>query len=70
MCSAREPARKGAGRPTSYSAMSDYIKCPKYFELKRELELPEDSSWWGVGGSAVHAATEEMDRAVFARVGG
>lgn len=72
MCSApvtREAKRWPFGPHVSYSGLSDFIKCPKYWELRREMGLPEDPSWWGVGGSAVHKATEDMDRARFERFG-
>lgn len=65
----KQPPLFAFGHYVSYSGLSDYIKCGKYWELKREMGLPEDPSWWGVGGSAVHRATEVMDREIFARSG-
>lgn len=53
----------------SYSALSDYLQCPKLYQLKRLLGLPEVPAWWQVGGKAVHSATEAYDRALYARQG-
>lgn len=50
----------------SYSALNDYLGCPKYFQLKRLIGLPDRPSWWNVGGHAVHSATEAFDRRIFA----
>lgn len=53
----------------SFSALSDWIKCSKYWQLKRLLRLPERPAYWNAGGRAVHAATEAHDRAMFALLG-
>lgn len=52
-------------RHVSYSAFTDLLKCGKYHQLKRAMAFPGKPSWWLAGGSAVHAATEEYDRAVY-----
>lgn len=54
----------------SYSALSDWLRCGKYFELKRLLRFPERIAWWSVGGHGVHAATEAYDREVYSSIGG
>lgn len=46
----------------SFSQLSDWLKCGKYFQLKRLLDLPEKPALWNIGGHAVHAATEAYDR--------
>lgn len=46
---------------TSHSAISSYIRCGKAFELKK-LGVEETPSWWLLGGSAVHTATEWLDK--------
>lgn len=53
----------------SYSALSDFIKCSKYWQLKRLLKLPERPALWNAGGRGVHAATEAYDRQLFAAAG-
>lgn len=50
-------------RHFSNSALSDYQRCGKLYELKRIKKIPEPPSWWFIGGKAVHAATEELDKA-------
>lgn len=42
----------------------DFLKCGKYWQLKRLLRLPERPAMWNVGGHAVHAAIEEFEREV------
>lgn len=53
----------------SYSALADYLKCSKLYQLSRVLQMPERPAWWNVGGHAVHSATEAYDRRVFAATG-
>lgn len=53
------------GGHVSYSAMNDWLKCGKFYQLKRLLQLPEKPAWWNVGGHAVHTATEMYDRRRF-----
>ena len=49
----------------SYSALSSYMQCGKSYELQRIRKVPEIPAWWFVGGSAVHALTEQWDRENF-----
>lgn len=53
----------------SYSALSDYLKCGKLYQLKRMVGLPDRPAWWNIGGHAVHAATEAYDRQLFEQSG-
>jgi len=53
----------------SYSALSDFLRCGKLYQLKRLVGLPERPAWWNVGGRAVHKATEMYDRQLFAATG-
>lgn len=53
----------------SYSALTDFLKCGKYYQLSRILQLPERPAWWNIGGRAVHSATEAHDRRVHAATG-
>lgn len=53
----------------SYSALTDYLKCGKQYQLSRILGLPERPAWWNIGGHAVHAATEAWDRRIYAATG-
>lgn len=46
----------------SFSSLSSYAKCPKAWQLERIVKVPQRQSWARVGGSAVHAATEQFDR--------
>ena len=38
------------------------LKCGEQWRLQRGLKLPQKPAWALVGGSAVHAATEELDK--------
>jgi hypothetical protein len=53
----------------SYSALSDYLRCGKLYQLKRLIGLPERPAWWNLGGHAVHSATEAFDRQMYAEYG-
>ena len=46
----------------SYSQISSWVRCGKAYELERVLKVPSFPSWAQVAGSAVHEATERMDR--------
>lgn len=46
----------------SHSAISDYLWCGKAYELKKVRRYPQAPAWWLLGGSAVHTATEWLDR--------
>jgi CRISPR/Cas system-associated exonuclease Cas4 (RecB family) len=45
----------------SHSAISSYLRCSKAYELGK-LGVPELPAWWLIGGSAVHKATEWLDK--------
>jgi CRISPR/Cas system-associated exonuclease Cas4 (RecB family) len=45
----------------SHSAMNNYIRCGKAYELGK-LGVTEAPAWWLIGGSAVHKATEWLDK--------
>lgn len=47
---------------TSHSAISSYQRCGKAFELSRLHKVPEAPAWFLLGGSAVHKATEWIDK--------
>ncbi len=49
----------------SYSAFTQWLKCGKAYQLARLLDVQEQPAWWFAGGSAVHAATEVYDRALY-----
>jgi len=46
---------------TSHSAINSYLRCGKAYELGK-LGVPELPAWWLLGGSAVHNATEWLDK--------
>lgn len=46
---------------SSFSQASTTLKCGNQFYLERLLKLPRRPMWAGVGGTAVHEATEEWD---------
>lgn len=48
----------------SYSALDDWLRCPKLFQLRRVLGIEGTPGYARAGGSAVHAATEAYDRMV------
>ncbi len=45
----------------SYSSMSSWMQCGQQYYLQKMAHVPELPSWWLVGGSAVHAVTEQYD---------
>lgn len=51
---------------SSYSSLTAYTHCGKSYQLSRVLHLPEAPGLARLGGSAVHAATEFLDRQAFA----
>jgi hypothetical protein len=56
----------GAGPAyVSYSAFTSWLKCGKAYQLSRLLDVKENPAWWFAGGSAVHAATEVYDKALY-----
>lgn len=46
---------------TSHSAINSYLRCGKAYELGK-LGVEEAPAWWLIGGSAVHKATEWLDK--------
>lgn len=48
-------------RHVSHSALNNYIRCGKAYELGK-LGVQESPAWWLLGGSAVHKATEWIDK--------
>lgn len=53
----------------SFSSLTSWMKCGKQYELRKIAGVEEQPSWALVGGSAVHAATEELDRDRYERTG-
>lgn len=51
---------------SSYSSLTTLTHCGKAYQLSRVLKLPEAPGLARIGGSAVHAATEWLDRQAFA----
>lgn len=45
----------------SHSAINNYLRCGKAYELGK-LGVKESPAWWLLGGSAVHTATEWIDK--------
>ena len=52
-------------RHLSHSAISDIASCGEKFRLRRIVKVPTAPSWALIGGSAVHAATEALDKMDF-----
>lgn len=45
----------------SHSSLNSYLRCGKAYELGK-LGVEEPPAWWLLGGSAVHRATEWIDK--------
>lgn len=45
----------------SFSSLTSYARCPKSWQLERVSRVPQQGGWAGIGGSAVHTATERHD---------
>lgn len=45
----------------SHSQLTTWLSCGWLYFLTRIANAKEQSSWWLVGGSAVHEATEAYD---------
>lgn len=45
----------------SHSAINNFLRCGKAYELDK-LGVRESPAWWLLGGSAVHKATEWLDK--------
>lgn len=50
----------------SPSQISSLLTCGEQFRLTRLLHVPERPMWAGIGGSAVHRMTEDLDREAWA----
>ena len=48
----------------SYSAMSTYIDCGQKYYLTRLAKVKETPAWYFAGGTAVHTASEQYDKAL------
>lgn len=46
----------------SYSGLSTWMDCGWKYYLQRIKQINEHPSYWLIGGSAVHKATEDYDR--------
>lgn len=46
----------------SFSSVDTLLQCGEKFRLQRVLKAPQVPAWYFAGGSAVHAATEYLDR--------
>ena len=49
----------------SYSALTTYLDCGWKYYLTRVEKVIEQPTWYLVGGSAVHTATEMYDKELF-----
>jgi putative RecB family exonuclease len=49
-------------RFVSHSQIAQYQRCGKQFELERIARYPAPPTWYFIGGSAVHKATERLDQ--------
>lgn len=49
----------------SWSSFDQYLSCPKRWQLGRLVRVEQRPMWAGVGGSAVHKATELYDLRIF-----
>jgi len=47
---------------TSYSQLTTYAECGLKYQLTRVAKHVELPAWWNAGGSAVHDATEVIDK--------
>lgn len=46
----------------SHSSINSYLRCGKAYELDKVRRYPQAPAWWLIGGSAVHKATEWIDK--------
>jgi hypothetical protein len=53
----------------SYSAFTTWLDCGFKYYLSRVEKHQGSPSWWLVGGSALHTASEEWDKVYFQEVG-
>ena len=57
-----EPQDSPFPKYMSPSQISSLLTCGEQFRLTRLLRVPERPMWAGIGGSAVHRMTEDLDR--------
>lgn len=51
------------GKPhLSYSSLESWLTCGEKYRLQKVIGVKEDSAWYLLGGSAVHEATEMIDK--------
>ena len=53
----------------SYSAITTWLDCGFKYYLSRIEKINGEPSWWLVGGSSVHEASEAFDKWYFEEVG-
>lgn len=53
----------------SHSQLTTWLSCGWLYFLTRIASVKETGSWWLVGGSSVHEATEAYDLAMWEREG-
>lgn len=53
----------------SYSQFDTFLTCGEKYRLTKIEQVPEKPAWFLIGGSAVHAATEAYDKALYAKEG-
>ena len=46
----------------SHSSLTSWLKCGEQFRLERVAGAPQGTAWYLVGGSAVHKASELLDK--------
>ena len=46
----------------SYSGLDSLLTCSERFRLEKVLSVPRGTAWYLLGGSAVHSATEYLDK--------
>ena len=56
-------------RAESYSSFTTWLECGEKYRLRKLEHVQELPAWWSIGGSAVHGATEDYDRALHAAEG-
>jgi hypothetical protein len=53
----------------SYSSFTSWLSCAKQYQLERILGVSALPAWYFVGGSVVHAVTEQYDHKLFEEKG-
>lgn len=46
----------------SHSSVNSYLDCSERYRLERIVKVPQENSWWLIGGTAFHTASEYVDR--------